>query len=291
MRVVRAGLAITAMIVAASSAQADSVTLQVVADPADRAEALKLFGSEPGFREQLLHDDVPDGGVMASVDLPPGAVEASLIVVWSDNRQTSFPLMLASSFANQVVEVHLLERASATRPTSQQVRRACDQSAPAGISPVFEMLFTCKGFALALEEAGEDWDPDHRLAMSGWLVANYRLASLGNRVSPYGLDPDLRSRLEEALERGRRDGRGDDRWVPLRLADARALIELTDTRPIRMAGFVPDLLQQGAVREARNVNAVALQTIQTLQPAGAIDGINERVLLENQILLDNLLVR
>lgn len=291
MRSVRTGVAVAAIIIGATAANADSMTLRTLADPADRAGALKLFGGVSGFLEEVLDDDVPIGGVSAQIDLPPAAAEASLIVVWSNGRQTSFPILLSSSFANQTVEVHLLERAPANRPTSLEVRRTCEQTAPAGISPVFEMLFTCKGFALALEDAGEEWDPDHRRALNGWLVANYRLLTLGSQVSPYGLDPDLRARLKEALDREEHERRGDRGWAPLRLIDAKTLIELTETRPVRMAGYVPDLVQTGAISEARAVNTLALETIRQLQPDVAIDGITERLLLDNQTYLENLAIR
>ena len=55
-----------------------------------------------------------------------------------------------------------------------------------------------------------------------------------------------------------------------------------------MAGFVPILLEKGAVPAASAINTVALETLRTLNPAGAIDGITERLLVDNQIYLDSL---
>ncbi len=281
MRDAIAALLVIALAFGASTALAASMTLHVVVDPHDRASELRMF--DGGYIERELHPKVPQGGASIEIELPSVPSTASLLVEWPPNHEAAFPIVLSGSFLGQKVEVHLLQRRSPVRPASRDVRSSCDRSAPQGISSVFEMLFTCKGYALALEEAGEKWDPDHRQALSGWLVANYRLATLSNRVSPYGLDPDLRSRLEDILAR-----EGSGRWTPIRLADARVLIELEETRPVRMAGFVPILLGQGAIPAASAINSVALETLRTLNPAGPIDGITERLLVDNQIYLDSL---
>jgi hypothetical protein len=282
------GLIPFVVLLLASAALADSLTLQTLALPAEHAQALKLFGGARGYRETLLHPDVPPEGVEAQVALPHAAVDANVFVTWSNNRQTSFPLVLASPFADQTILVHLMQRISTERPSSLDVRRNCEQTSPAGISPVFDMLYTCRAYTLALEDAGEAWDPDHRRALSGWLVANYRLATLGDRVSPYGLDPDLRMRLETALEREQRERWGDRRWAPLRLADARRLIELIDTRPVRMAGYVPQLVARGAVTQASAINDVALEYLVRLDQYGPVDGITRQLLLDNQSYLATL---
>lgn len=277
-------LLVIALSLGTPGAYAASMTLHIVVDPHEKAGALRLFG---GFRETRLREKVPPEGASVEIGLPSKPTTASLLVSWPPNHEAAFPLVLASAFADQTVEVHLLERRSIVRPASSEVRSACDRSAPQGIAAVFEMLFSCKGYALALERAGEEWDPDHRLAVNGWLVANYRLATLSDRVSPYGLDPDLRYRVETVIQRTSMGG-GDRRWRPIRVADARTLIELDDSRPVRMAGFVPILLEKGAVPAASAINTVALETLRTLNPAGAIDGITERLLVDNQIYLDSL---
>ena len=110
-------------------------------------------------------------------------------------------------------------------------------------------------------------------------------------MSPYGFDPELADRLREAIALVKDNKYRADKLSPMRVADfERALRELAD-EPVRAAGLVPQLIQDGQFATADRLNRLALDAFDAADANSVITsyGVNRNLLMGNQSLIDRLI--
>ena len=206
-------LALPACLTPVVHAQDGTVQFAIAADPREAARDLLFESMSVPLPPTKLADEEDFTADSISVEVPytsPPGENAVVRLEWSDGSESSFPIFL-SSFTPTGVMLMLFQIPSDDVPTEAQVKDDCTSRTPRVLSTAFEMFFACRAHALRLEQDGqsiESADAIYRAALAGWLNANYRLyvdpfcrpdvnsgCTPSLRVSPYGADPDLVSRL------------------------------------------------------------------------------------------------
>ena len=279
---------------------AEDATVQfaIAADPREAARDLLFESMSVPLPPTKLADEDDFTGDSISVEVPytsPPGENAVVRLEWSDGSETSFPIFL-SSFTPTGVMLMLFHIPSDDVPTEAQVRDDCTNRTPRVLSTAFEMFFACRAHALRLEQDGqsiEGADAIYRAALAGWLNANYRLyvdpfcrpdvnagCRPSLRVSPYGADPELVSRLEQIIDLGR----PINDWKPLRIPDAVNFLTYVKQRDLQMVEAVQELVRDGRLEEALAINERALDAIGDIGDDNAFR-VTEDLLRQNMTVL------
>lgn len=276
-----------ALVAGPCGAQPAAMPMTIALEPSSEAKSLFYEGDGIGGPLELVPpDQIGSQPLAVAIPMPAAPLSNGVLTVdWDDSSSSAFPIVLGAAFTAHSVYVKLFNRGIDETPKQSAVSKACTQIRPDTSDEAFEMFFACRAMALQLENAGKAWLKPHRTAMAGWLIANYFLYTRNPPVSPYGADPDLLSRLRDAIQQDDDDPGRD--WRPLRLPDARTLLQLVDDQTVRLAGQVPALIGIGDYAIAAEVNAAAIAAFRPDQ-TGAY-GLNEQLLLDNQVFLEQMI--
>ena len=288
-RILRAAV-LAAALVLAGVANTWAATVRVTVSPPDAAQQIKL--SSPLADETLLD---PVAGPTNDIQLPSPNGDLpdrrSIFVKWSDGSQSDFPIVLTSALGSRRFDMYFVRPPGPSPlPTLADVQRECNIARPTSIEAAFRAYYMCRNYALAVEQDSR-WFPIHRVAIAGWFIANYALYTRFPPLSPYGFDPELADRLREAIALVKDNKYRADKLSPMRVADfERALRELAD-EPVRAAGLVPQLIQDGQLATADRLNRLALDAFDAADANSVITsyGVNRDLLMGNQSLIDRLI--
>lgn len=288
-RILRPAVLATALMLAAV-ANAKAATVRVTVSPADAAQQIKL--STPLADETLVD---PVASPTSDIRLPsPGGElpdRRSIFVKWSDGSQTDFPIVLTSALGERLFDLYFIRPPMPSPvPSLTDVQRDCDIVRPASIEAAFRAYHLCRAYALSLESSAR-WHTIHRIAISGWFIANYALYTRFPPLSPYGFDPELADRLREAVALVKTNTYRADKLSPMRIADFERALREVDDEPVRAAGLVPALIQNGQFATADRLNRLALEAFDATDTSAVVAsyGVNRNLLIGNQSLIDRLI--
>jgi hypothetical protein len=227
-----------------------ALNLKVVAVPPAEARTLTMTGDTSDVQ---LSDKFPFEGKLRLETVERRA--SMLSVQWGDGSSTSFPLNLSTVFSGSKVDV-VFYRAPPIGTGSAGVSAACLQRSPTTVMGSFDLLFSCKNIALKIEadDPRLKWTEAHRIALTGWLNANDWLYLRVKPIGPYGYDPDLLTRLREAVMLVDERGYSPGTLKPLDLATVRNALARVAQEDIRLAGAIPELVAQRRYGEAEILN-------------------------------------
>jgi hypothetical protein len=255
---------------------------------------------EAEAREQvksvLLSSALEDREVARStpvvVDIDASSVErknSTLSVVWSDDSTTSFPIHVSTVFGGKRFAFYFRKDETRTAIDSKATDQ-CVEEVPPTIRQVFQRLYYCRSLAKAIEATNNLYVLQHRRALSGWFAANVALYTRSS-PGPYGVDPELLKRLREILKVATENKYAERAFQPLLLSEVRKLIKLVEEENISLAALLPELIRQGRLQDAKQLNNLVYTQFDDLSRQRGvltIQGLSRDMLLANDKYIERL---
>lgn len=267
----------------------DTMLLKIVAEPSPQAKSATI--TLP-FGDLVLATSFPAD---ASVDIGSVDQRSTSIVslVWSDGHATSFPIHVSKFFSGQSVQLYFFgDSDSAPNITG------CPDSRPSSIRESFQMFFACRRVTLGIETSPDNrFTLAHRRALNGWLIANHELYKRMMpiaKIGPYAFDPNLLDRLNEIKTDVDVNHYKEERFTPIRVADVRETLKLVAEEDIALAALIPQLIKQGRLDEAKQLNTSLQNPVKKLteeRGVTSVMGISPTLLESNARYIDTLQTR
>ena len=270
--------ALIGCLLGAQAQPAEPMKIRLDADPRGEVRSILLADD---FGENELGNKVP-----VLIDINPETVErrnSVLSIAWSDGTQTSFPILISKVFGGKTVEFYF-RKDDPSRSAGSDLAHQCRDVVPPTIRGMFQRLYHCRQIAMRHEYERNRYAVAHLRALAGWFDANLALYTRSKPLGPYGVDPLLLQRIREIIAMIDARTYRDDQFQPLRVSDVRDLIKLVNEEDIRLAGFVPILIGQGRLADAKDLNSfvrVRFDEIVKSLGVSSIHGVNGPLLQAN----------
>ncbi len=125
----------------------------------------------------------------------------ALFAEWSDGTSASFRLNIHPALRLPKYDVFLAKADLVQSRIDEEVNRLCFQTKGDELQDIFSRHYTCKAYALHVENAlNERYTIRHLKALRGWFAANYALYTMMPTLSLYSFDTNLVDRLRELVD-------------------------------------------------------------------------------------------
>lgn len=284
--------AFSAFVATAYADSENKIPINVALYPSDSDTTLSL---SLGFVEEEVARPIENKIYYIPLSIPSDTndlIAPQLMARWGNN---SFRLVTLSNyvyFLDNTISVYFYG--------PQELNFECRDAIPQNAPTAFEILFRCRDIVVQQERNNLRWTPRHLRALDAWHRANRFMTDRlvdAQRRSPYGLDPELISRLREIHRLVEVEGFKASHFRPVRYADVIATLRMHEQSKIALAGLTENLINRNELEKAQLINSIAISAFEELSntefgfelsDSFTVQGTNLRMLRKNIAYIESL---